>query len=161
MENEIDINRIWNLLYKLHIQYKLIMSVVYVYYLETSCGPLHIFLNIPIVFNSPYCIRNCASQKEGLGITHCLGKWKTKKTELPIYSVHLHFIQFLLDTKYSSITYGNGHGQEAKALQLWNWHSGGNNTCICSKASPRIAFEWIAEILGEMRKKTELLLSAS
>ena len=46
------------------------MSVVYVYYyLETFCGPLYIFLNIPIVFNSPFCVGNCASQNEELVIT--------------------------------------------------------------------------------------------
>lgn len=159
MENEIDTNRIRNLLYKLYIQYKLIMSVAYVYqYLETFCGLLHIFLNIPIMFNSAYCM--CFT-KGRIGTNTLLREMEDEENWTTIYSAHLHFILFLLDTKYSSITYGSGHGQEAKALQLWNWHSGGNNARICSKASLRIAFEWIAEILGETQKKTELLLSAS
>lgn len=118
MENEIDINRIWNLLYKLYIQYKLIMSVAYVYqYLETFCGLSHIFLNIPIVFNSAYCM--CFT-KGRIGTNTLLREMEDEENWTTIYSAHLHFIWFLLDTKYSSITYGNGM---VKRQRLFNYET--------------------------------------
>lgn len=113
-------------------------------------------LNIPIMFNSAYCMY---FTKEGLGLTHCLGKWKARKTELPF----IQHTYILFCFSWMQVFFYN--------IWKWPWSKGKGSsietdilvetTHVYSKASLRIAFEWIAEILGETRKKTELLLSAS